>query len=191
MNLYMTPARKQKKIVKKSKTQKTNQGFTLIELLVVIAIVGLLSSLVLLGLGEARARARDAQRIANIRQLHNVLELYRADNGEYPKTFNPGEIVNAFAYCEDGEELYIPGVVPDYITLLPTDPKLDCDGPTHAWFYASNGLDYKLVTHIETAYGAAVLIDPAWDDGPDDCVLDGPLHSHYGVWTEGGRCWEI
>lgn len=60
------------------------KGFTLIELLVVIAIIGLLSSVVLASLNLARAKARDVNRIANIKQMQTALELYFDDNGFYP-----------------------------------------------------------------------------------------------------------
>ncbi len=63
---------------------RNEEGFTLIEMLVVIAIIGLLSSTILVGLGDARARARDARRIADIRQIQNGLENYYSDNGFYP-----------------------------------------------------------------------------------------------------------
>ena len=61
------------------KFTKKNKGFTLIELLVVIAIIGLLASIVLVSLGPARARARDAKRISDIRQISLAMELCRSD----------------------------------------------------------------------------------------------------------------
>ncbi len=63
---------------------KNKKGFTLIELLVVIAIIGLLSTLSILALNQARARARDAKRISDIKQIQTALELYYNDAGQYP-----------------------------------------------------------------------------------------------------------
>ena len=59
---------------------KRPSGFTLIELLVVISIIGLLASVVLVSLNGARAKARNARRLADIKQLQTALELYYDTN---------------------------------------------------------------------------------------------------------------
>lgn len=60
---------------------KQQKGFTLIELLVVIAVIGMLASIVLVSLGPARARARDAKRQSDIRQISTAMELCFSDAG--------------------------------------------------------------------------------------------------------------
>lgn len=66
----------------KSKT-KAKKGFTLIELLVVISIIGLLSTLAVVALNNARVRSRDAARLANIQQLQTAMQLYYDANGTW------------------------------------------------------------------------------------------------------------
>src|SRR3989344_2624835 len=64
---------------------KTPQkGFTLIEVLVVVSIIGLLASIVLVGLGGFRSQGRDAKRIADLKQTQNALELYYTKCQHYP-----------------------------------------------------------------------------------------------------------
>ena len=62
---------------------KKNRGFTLIELLVVISIIGILASIVLVSLGGARSKARDAQRQSDMRQISTAQEMYYNDNEAY------------------------------------------------------------------------------------------------------------
>ncbi|MEX2008163.1 MAG: type II secretion system protein [Candidatus Spechtbacterales bacterium] len=61
-----------------------NRGFTLIELLVVIAIIGILASIVLVSLNDARQSANDAQKIGNLRQAQSALEIFFAQDNHYP-----------------------------------------------------------------------------------------------------------
>lgn len=63
---------------------KNKKGFTLVELLVVIAIIGLLATLSVIALNNARAKSRDAKRISDIKQIQTALELYFNDVNQYP-----------------------------------------------------------------------------------------------------------
>jgi len=75
--------------------KNNKSGFTLIELLVVIAIIGLLSTLSVLALNTARAKARDAKRISDVKQIQTALEMYYNDVNDYPKdaSITPGQAI--------------------------------------------------------------------------------------------------
>ncbi|MCX6792674.1 MAG: prepilin-type N-terminal cleavage/methylation domain-containing protein [Candidatus Falkowbacteria bacterium] len=79
------------------------KGFTLIELLVVIAIIGVLSTMAIIALGNARAKARDSKRVADIKQISTALELYYADNNSYPTIITPGNSI----VSPDGTKTYM------------------------------------------------------------------------------------
>ena len=63
---------------------KNRKGFTLIELLVVIAIIGLLATLSVVALNNARLKSRDAKRVSDIKQIQTALEMYYVDQNGYP-----------------------------------------------------------------------------------------------------------
>lgn len=63
---------------------KTNKkGFTLIELLVVIAIIGLLSTIIMVSLNQARAKARTAAIISHLVAMRTAAELIYDTTGTY------------------------------------------------------------------------------------------------------------
>lgn len=64
---------------------RKNKAFTLIELLVVIAVIGLLTSIVLVSLGPARKKARDARRRMDLAQISKAIEMYYDKYGNYPR----------------------------------------------------------------------------------------------------------
>lgn len=64
--------------------KQKQKGFTLIELLVVISIVSVLSSVVLASLNTARKKARDTQRLMDMREFQKALAFYYDKYGQYP-----------------------------------------------------------------------------------------------------------
>ena len=75
--------------------RNNKKGFTLVELLVVIAIIGLLSTLAVVALNNARQKSRDARRVSDVKQIQTALELYYNDQGGYP-TQAAGDMTTSF-----------------------------------------------------------------------------------------------
>lgn len=90
------------------------RGFTLVELLVVIAIIGILATIVSVNLLTARQKARDARRIADIKNIQLSLAQYYNDYLKYPTniytTLAPTYMAtvpydpNSATVCTDGSQ---------------------------------------------------------------------------------------
>ena len=135
-------------MAKKKQTSKSNIGFTLIELLVVIAIIGLLSTFVVVAMSNARIKARNAKRVADISQLQKALAIYYNDNQSYP---TPGS--------KDKEQDIIAlesSLKPTYLQSLPDDPFPE--GTNYQYIWGSGGEEYGLLV-------------PFANDGGTNCVV--------------------
>jgi prepilin-type N-terminal cleavage/methylation domain-containing protein len=109
---------------------KTNQkGFTLIELLVVIAIIGLLSTLSIVALNSARARARDARRLSDIQQIQSALEMFYNDANSYPTAVTAGSTIA-------GSSTYL-AIVPKAPTPADNNTGAVCTASSSAYVYAT------------------------------------------------------
>ena len=121
------------------RSRSSRKGFTLIEVLIVVSIIGLLASMVLVGLGGFRSRGRDTRRVSDLKSLQNGLELYYARNNSYPNTL---------------ADLLTAGIG---ITKLPTDPGTGGD-----YLYSYRTADkqgYVLAAKLDASAGDSIFAD--------------------------------
>lgn len=121
--------------------QKSKKGFTILELMVVVAIIGLASAFVMASFTSARAKNRDAKRMADMREIQKALALYQIDNNIFPTSVAPTTLTGADAIStqlRDG----------GHISVVPKDP----NHPTTVYTYQSaNGSTFTLSFCLETS----------------------------------------
>ncbi len=91
---------------------KNSKGFTIIELLVVIAIFGILVSVIVVSLANARAKGRDAARLIQLHQIQVALKSFYLQYGRYPRSYNCGT-----GFCSNGTGVW--GACDSYVPTLP------------------------------------------------------------------------
>ncbi|MCX6793034.1 MAG: prepilin-type N-terminal cleavage/methylation domain-containing protein [Candidatus Falkowbacteria bacterium] len=174
--------------------RKLKSGFTLIELLVVIAIIGALSTMAIIALGNARAKSRDAKRVADIKQISTALELYYSDYNSYPTIITPGNSLSS----PDGTKVYM--------SVIPSNPSPRTDGNcpdnNYAYGYVTSTNKYALgfclgnsvsslnagvqTASVDTGLGNAGLV--GWwkfDEGSGTTVIDS-IGNSTGTWSGTG-----
>ncbi len=137
---------------------KSSKAFTLIELLVVITVIGLLSSMILVGLQGVRAQGRDTRRIADLRNVQNALELYFNAHASYPAVSDWNSLQTALS-----------GVG---VTKIPTDP-LNRAPYGYTYVVSSDGLHYVLKALLEDANNPALHDDLTDTDMPPGVATPG------------------
>ncbi len=134
---------------------KKQGGFSLVELLIVVAIIILLATISVIALNDQRAKARDAKRTSDVRQIRTALEFYHSDEDQYPVFDNPivlgqkggeklcaksaGAIVSLETPCSQDTT---------YMAIIPKDPL-----PDRQYIYKGNIKDYEIIFTTEKPSG--------------------------------------
>lgn len=134
---------------------RNKKGFTLIELLVVIAIIGLLATLAVVALQNARQKSRDAKRVSDIKQLQTALDLYYSDNTTYPVEAVAITLGQATSDALCGDGFVAAGDASctaneTYMDRVPADP---IDADTNIYQYTGDTTSYSITFELEGATG--------------------------------------
>jgi len=116
-------------------------SFTLVELLVVIGVVGMLSSVVMVGINSARIKARDVQRIQEFEQVQKALELYNIDHDKYPASKEGGQCFENTNLATD---------IASYLSVLPEE--FISGRVCYTYFSDEQGSGYKIMCDLEKNY---------------------------------------
>ena len=144
------------------------KGFTLIELLVVIAIIGLLATLAVVALQNARQKSRDAKRVADIKQVQTALDLYYADQNGYPIAASAivlgSDTRDILCDTAAGFQGDTTGCGVTYMAQIPANPSpngtdysyTSADGSTYSLTFTLEGATGGLVVGLHTASPAGI-----------------------------------
>ncbi|MBY0294187.1 type II secretion system GspH family protein [Patescibacteria group bacterium] len=176
------------------------RGFTLVELLAVVIIIGILSTIVYTSLTSARAKSRDAARLAALNEIKLALQAYASDHdGRYPISGWSSICTDGGSKTTSGSNGWIPDLAPGYIRVLPTDP-LKGNAPCsvtmgNAYNYTSNadGTEYFVMAYgtVETYSSAATnpAPRPLADGLSSTCGDNNAYEKDFAFYSNGAQCW--
>jgi prepilin-type N-terminal cleavage/methylation domain-containing protein len=172
---------------------RKNTGFTIVEILVACAVIGILAAVTYGALGEARKKARDKERITELKQLEVALRLYKDSYGRYPDRgcgattgwTGPGP-GSASWYVECTQ--YISGLVPSIMNELPTDPDESKVDSGYIYQTDASGSNYKVLAH-DTVESGTVSAGGEMARCPASCSQSHCTQASYAVYSPGAACW--
>lgn len=146
---------------------RNKKGFTLIELLVVIAIIGLLSTLAVVSLNNARVKARDAKRMADIKTLQQAIEMHIGDY-EHAPAVPASWVALTTGVAADGRlTAYLPGGMP----VPPGTPTATSNKFIYCVKGSPNNNKYLVGAILETTDAIAGDLDGAASYAIGECMV--------------------
>jgi general secretion pathway protein G len=112
-------------------------GFTIVELLIVIVVIAILAVISIIAYNGIQDRARYSVMQNDLQQINQAITMYYTDKGYYPYSGTGGSAIT-------GPSPAIPGLVPGYVSKIPTIPNDGRNG-YYAYIWSAMGADYKLV----------------------------------------------
>lgn len=153
------------------KILQKQKGFTLIELMVTMAMIGFLASIILIALGSARLKARDAKRVTDAKNVIKSFELYLNDNGVYPQYGTVGTEYDLTTAMTNATPVPL---APGYVSQVPIDPTFAAQNHPYKYTTDAGGRNFGLAIYFE-ADGAYCKYRSAgglasWFTNAPDCV---------------------
>ncbi|GEM_PF-2075484 len=142
------------------KFKGNKKGFTLLEILVVLTIVGILSSIIIIGLASIQARGRDTRRIKDLSEVQHALEFYLSKFGSYPDASS----------WEQLRQILLSSQLD--ISVVPNDP---ASGRTYGYCHSGGSPDrYVLGAYLEDQNNSNLSQYPPDSLFPCDPVVIAP-----------------
>lgn len=132
-------------------------GFTIVELLIVIVVIGILAAITIVAYNGVQVKARDSTRISKVKSISKAIELYHADNGQYPPILDGqgwetvcGSQTESWGHCDRNKTLA--DLLAKYIKIDPVSLSDTTQG--NYWYHytsqaADNYQTYGLMVFLE------------------------------------------
>lgn len=162
---------------------RRQRGFTIVELLIVIIVIAVLAAIVVVAYTGITQRAYFTSYRTDLENLNKAILMYYTEHGTYPGTGSTG---SCWTDITNGNDVFIPNIVPSYINQIPAVPNWSNGKNYYAYCWSTNYTDYKLIrlvpggVTVPQAEQDQVAKDPSLGMDPTR-----PGRS-WGIWSSGG-----